>query len=224
MTIKAKRICGLLFVAVLVTLIGGQVEAVTIIDTFPEDTYHPALGWSISSPSSSPYGDIDQGDQFTPGEPGFYLDTIELALWLSAGVNQLDVWLMSDANGEPGDLIETFTFDTMEESPGGVITANSTERPVLEAGTPYWLIASTEGLGTKVGWYLSYPPVLVSGSHAEGKLMEGTWTWTISAHMGAFRVSGTPVPEPATMLLFGSGLLGMAAGLRKKARKKKHTA
>ena len=38
--------------------------------------------------------------------------------------------------------------------------------------------------------------------------------------LGGFEGEETPVPEPASMVLLGSGLLGAAAGLRKRLRKK----
>ena len=37
--------------------------------------------------------------------------------------------------------------------------------------------------------------------------------------LGGFEAEETPVPEPASMLLLGTGLLGAAAGLRKRLRK-----
>ena len=41
------------------------------------------------------------------------------------------------------------------------------------------------------------------------------------SHFEGFSTGGAPVPEPSTMLLLGTGLLGLAGFSRKKFRKNK---
>jgi hypothetical protein len=89
--------------------------------------------------------------------------------------------------------------------------------PVLSANTQYWLIASAPGPDEEAAWNLNFLNMGISGKKAFREDM-GTWNVYDNIPMAAFSVTGTPVPEPTTMLLLGSGLLGLW-GFRRKFRK-----
>ena len=201
---KKKAIC-----VFILSLLAVPCYAGPIFDTFgPGDTFQLGTGWWIGDP-----GDWDQGDQFSfGGLTSYYLDTVEVAAVLApaATANELDVWLMTDAAGQPGAIIEAFNFRGSTAPTGQILVGNSILKPVLNPGVNYWLIASVP-TGTDALWNLS---LTTSSTHAS---RQGTDPWAVSTvnESGAFRISGTPIPVPGVFVLGGMGL-GIVGWLRRR--------
>jgi len=212
-----KRLSILLYVTFL-ALLAAPAQADIIYDNFgPGDSYQ-TIGWTVGS-----LFDFDQGNAFAVDSLGmdYYLETIELAVGLVSGPNELDVWLMTDSAGEPDTIIESFHFSDEMGSFGDLsppLTANSLLNPLLEADEQYWLIASVSDPETWAAWYRNSTGDV--GLTAQG---DDPGTWGVSERTkGVFRVTGTPisvtpvsVSEPVTLLLLGSSLLGLA-GFRRR--------
>lgn len=126
-----------------------------------------------------------------------------------------------------GDTLNTAAYDKVESFPGigenGILTAAGTvfnsEGEAL-AGT--WSVVSPYELGfyavkSSDNWALYFvDPSQASGIWSTVHLLNnGDQTPTIS-HLSGL-VESTPIPEPATLILLGSGLLGIS-GFRRKTK------
>ena len=99
-------------------------------------------------------------------------------------------WVATIPDSSYPNGLDSFTIDT----------AFDWDYAIIKAGTLSWAFADTE-IDNQLTW-AGGPPA--------------------SSHISFFTGSGSPpnnpVPEPATMLLFGTGLVGLA-GLRRKMKK-----
>jgi hypothetical protein len=85
---------------------------------------------------------------------------------------------------------------------------NSTAKPLLQAGTKYWICDEPTAGNSYNGWYYN------NQGHANGFAFERSeWGWSAvpapAPNSGVFEVSVTPVPEPSAMdlgILFGGCL------------------
>ncbi|MCK5506187.1 MAG: PEP-CTERM sorting domain-containing protein [Thermodesulfovibrionia bacterium] len=181
------------------------------------DAYNETSAWIIRGDNYT-NNNFDEAFAFTPLTYDYTLDTIELAVGIAGGVNELDVWLMSDTGGQPGSIIESFNFNNQMANAydgGSILLANSTLNPVLSAGTQYWLAADAPQSDSNIRWFTNstsdFGPIA-------SRLNLDPWN-TSTGIRSAFRISGTVVPEPVSTILFVTG--GATLGFRRFWKKRR---
>ena len=156
---------------------------------------------------------------FTPSKSENVADAV-LALGNFAGGNSpVNVFLESDASGVPGNILATFTQQgTIQPftSGGSLITFNNcTGTCAVSTATQYWIVAQETDPGTEQAWMFAYQDQ--TGPAAFNQLGSATGPWNqFNSTLTGFRVDGSAVPEPGTLVMLGSGIVAAAAGLRRK--------
>jgi hypothetical protein len=145
------------------------------------------------------------GFEFTPATT-VSLDTLQLPVWnyTSNNLFTLSVQQADGVLGGPGTVVESFTdLAPYIGFPPSILTVSSVLRPVLQAGESYWLVGVGEG-SSLVYWQDND-----QGLYGPFYCLQGGNEYLFSDQLvGAFSVSGTPVPEPA-VLAFWSVILGI---------------
>lgn len=187
----------------------------------PGMTFNTSTGWNVSG--ANVFGGRVVAQSFSP-LTGFTFSNAQLAIGIIDGPNLLQVVLMTSSGAlqQPDTIIETITLTNAVSpfTPSGIVLANSTLHPVLNPGEQYWLVAFAPNDTTFMAWNFSVndsPQAfsLLNGSHSL------TGPWEFGSPRGAFQVVGTPIPEPATILLLGPALAVIT--LRRRRRRNRQT-
>ena len=155
---------------------------------------------------------------FTPSNT-VALSSLVAPLGVFDGPNHLDAFLLSDAAGHPGAVLETFSLSGL---PGGfplpLLTIPSALNPVLVAGQQYWF-AATGGPETFGGWALTLYQGDPTDGGASRTVLGGVpqaWMVGTGSRTGTLEVFGdlVSVPEPSYTTMLLAAMLTMLLTVR----------
>ena len=205
-----------LLVGVAATPLKMQASSVTIFNSFgPGHSSDCCGGWAVQSLFGPTF---TNAQAFTPSATS-PLFAIDVAIGFMINPAQFTLALVTDNGGQPGSLIESWNLTTtfpVITCTHCFETAFSTQNPILQAGTEYWVVA-LPGPGIDALWMSNNIGAVGTSAFSldDGK----TWTVTTTGSFAAFDVRGiTSVPEPSMLVMVGTGLLGLAGATRRKLR------
>ena len=161
-------------------------------------------------------------DSFSTGPSGFNLVDVKLSLMGSPSPASITVDLYTDSSTAPGAPLLNIGTLSDNELP---LTLSVVDFPLsspygLAANTRYWLVLDSldyANISTVLwSWSLDQSAVGVAGEYFG---YEDPFVFSNIEGPYQMQLDGTSaVPEPATMILLGSGLIGVL-GLKRKFRK-----
>jgi len=183
----------------LAALLAGSLSSIAqlvVYDSFgPNSTYNQQTVWAVSGASVSG-GYRGQAQYFAPAV-SCDLSQVELATYHVSGSSPLSNFFIARDSGldTPGDILESFYNVS---TPTGLLTLTSQLKPLLTAGTLYWLCMEPSTATSYNGWYQNNQNV------TDGFAFERSpWSWSFvpgrpsAPNTGAFEILATPVPEPS---------------------------
>lgn len=205
------------FLLVLIACATLPASADTIASNFgPGGTYGP--GEYLLQGNPLPGMNVAQSFAipFTPSESATSWDVV-FPLQALFGPPLITVDIASDSSGMPGPFLTTLAQNgSIPAASAGLVTFSCSACPTLQSGTPYWIVTGAPYGNTFVFWYWSSTELGNYDFNNTGSV-NGPWYPSIY-NTPVFKVDSTAVPEPASLLLAGSAILGVAFRLILKRR------
>jgi hypothetical protein len=210
-----KRAQWTLLALALVCVISIPAAADTIYNNFDTgNSYDCCNGWTVSGPGSPP-GQFISANEFTAGATAF-VSQIDIAIGKVVGDGGGTASLYTvGSGGVPGTLLGSWDF-VAHQTFGDCCafeTISISGGPMLTQSTDYFMVLSADNT--------SWDAWNQNTTGATGNVLYSTdngnsWNSNGVATLGTFRIEGTAVPEPGTLVMLGSGVLAAGAGLRRK--------